>query len=84
MNDQRDQRNLLERFLGIFTEVRAGEGYLTVAMAFLVFLLLAAYYLIRPARAARMRLEVGAEHQADVSAVMVFLLYFLVPFGCFV
>ena len=52
MSDERDQRNVLERFLGIFTEVRAGEGGLTLAMAFLVFLLLAAYYLMRPVRQA--------------------------------
>ena len=28
MNDEPKQRNLLDRFLGIFTEVRAGEGTL--------------------------------------------------------
>ncbi len=78
MNDQRDQRNVLERFLGIFTEVRAGEGGLTLAMALLVFLLLAAYYLMRPVRQALILQQGGAEAQAYLSAVMTVLLFFLV------
>jgi AAA family ATP:ADP antiporter len=78
MSEQRDQRNVLERFLGIFTEVRAGEGGLTLAMASLVFLLLAAYYLMRPVRQALILQQGGAEAQAYLSAVMAVLLYFLV------
>ena len=69
---------MLERFLGIFTEVRAGEGYLTLAMAFLGFLLLAAYYLIRPARKALILEEGTAEQEIYLYAAMAFLLYFLV------
>jgi len=74
----REQRSLLDRFLGIFTEVHAGEGGLTLAMAFLVFLLLAAYYLMRPVREALILQQGGAEAKAYLSAVMAVLLFFLV------
>ncbi|TNF77802.1 MAG: hypothetical protein EP299_04255, partial [Acidobacteria bacterium] len=78
VSEKSDQRNILERFLGIFTEVRAGEGGLTLAMAFLIFLLLAAYYLMRPVREALILQQGGAEAKAYLSAVMAVLLYFLV------
>lgn len=78
MSETKDQRNLLERFLGIFTEVRAGEGYLALAMAFLVFLLLTAYYVIKPVREALILQEGSAEAKSYMSAVMAFLLFFLV------
>ncbi len=78
MSEQRDQRNVLERFLGIFTEVRAGEGGLTLAMSFLVFLLLAAYYLMRPVRKGLILQEGGAEVETYLYAVMAVLLYPLV------
>ncbi len=78
MNQDRAQRSLLERFLGIFTEVRPGEGGLTLAMAFLVFLLLTAYYLIKPVREALILQEGGAEVKSYLVAVMAVLLYFLV------
>jgi hypothetical protein len=35
----------MERFLGLFTEVRAGEGPITLLMPLNVFLLLTTYYL---------------------------------------
>jgi AAA family ATP:ADP antiporter len=40
----------LERALGLFTEVRAGEGATGLCMLVGVFLVLAAYYFIKPAR----------------------------------
>jgi ATP:ADP antiporter, AAA family len=47
----RDRRlSALERSLGIFTEVRAGEGPTGVWMLLSVFLVLAAYYFVKPAR----------------------------------
>ncbi len=78
LSAERSRRNLLERVLGIFTEVRAGEGGLTLAMGFLVFLLLTAYYLIKPVREALILQEGGAEAKSYLVAVMAVLLYFLV------
>ena len=78
MSEERDRRSLLERLLGIFTEVRAGEGPLVLAMAFLVFLLLTAYYLIKPVREALILQQGTAEHKSYLSAVMAVLLLVLV------
>ncbi|MDA9982962.1 hypothetical protein N9H39_09605 [Gammaproteobacteria bacterium] len=39
-----------ERFLRIFTDVRAGEGYVALLMFVNVFLILCAYYFIKPLR----------------------------------
>jgi AAA family ATP:ADP antiporter len=46
------EKNLLERALSIATEVRAGEGASAMLLAVNGFLLLAAYYTIRPLRSA--------------------------------
>ena len=78
MDDKSDRRGLLERSLGLFTEVRAGEGGLTLAMALLVFLLLTAYYLIKPVREALILQQGGAEVKSYLGAVMAVLLFFLV------
>ncbi len=44
------QSSPLDRFLRIFTDVRAGEGKTAVMMFANVFLILCAYYLIKPVR----------------------------------
>jgi len=48
----RAKPNAVERFLGIFTEVQAGEGTTVLLLALNVFLLLTAYYIIKPVREA--------------------------------
>ncbi len=78
MEEQEKQRNIVERLLGIFTEVRAGEGGITLAMALLVFLLLTAYYLIKPVREALILQQGGAEVKSYLVAVMAVLLFFVV------
>jgi AAA family ATP:ADP antiporter len=78
VDSKSDRRGLLERLLGVFTEVRAGEGGLTLAMALLVFLLLTAYYLIKPVREALILQQGGAEAKSYLGAVMAVLLFFLV------
>src|SRR5687768_17869580 len=45
-------KSALERALSVFADVRAGEGVGVVLLTANVFLLLAAYYLLRPARQA--------------------------------
>jgi AAA family ATP:ADP antiporter len=75
---QSDPRSLLERLLGVFTEVRAGEGGITLAMALLGFLLMTSYYLIKPVREALILQQGGAEAKSYLSALMAVLLFFLV------
>jgi AAA family ATP:ADP antiporter len=72
------KKSALERFLNLFTEVRGGEGPLTLLMAFNIFLLLTSYYLIKPVRDALILAEGGAEVKAYLAAAMAVLLFFLV------
>ena len=44
------QRSVSERFLGLFTEVRTGEGTTALLMFANVFLILCAYYFVKPLR----------------------------------
>jgi ATP:ADP antiporter, AAA family len=46
----RSQTSGLDRLLGLFTEIRPGEGPTGVWMLASVFLILAAYYFVKPAR----------------------------------
>src|SRR5210317_1624511 len=44
------QRSVSERFLGLFTEVHSGEGATALLMFANVFLILCAYYFVKPLR----------------------------------
>lgn len=72
------EKSALERLLSVFTDVRAGEGPLTLLMAFNIFLLLTSYYLIKPVREALILAEGGAEAKSYLVAGMAVLLFFLV------
>src|SRR5512134_745693 len=78
MNEVASRRSPLERFLGLFTEVRAGEGPVTLIMAFNVFLLLTSYYLIKPVRDGLILAGGGAEAKAYLVGAMAVVLFFLV------
>jgi len=68
-----------ERMLGLFAEVRGGEGGTALLLTFNVFLLLAAYYIMKPVREALILAGGGAELKAYMSAGQTFLLLFAVP-----
>ena len=78
MTDGTTGKSSLERFLTLFTDVRAGEGPLTLLMSFNIFLLLTSYYLIKPVREALILAEGGAEAKSYLVAGMAVLLFFLV------
>src|SRR5688572_30124585 len=69
----------MERFLGMFTEVRPGEGPTSLLLALNVFLLLMAYYVLKPVREALILGEGSAELKTYMSAGQVVLLAFVVP-----
>jgi AAA family ATP:ADP antiporter len=78
-------RSPLERFLGIFAEVRAGEG-ITVVLLFLnIFLILGSYYIMKTVREALAIGGIsvfgigGAEVKAYLPAVMALLMIGIVP-----
>lgn len=72
------RKSALERFLSLFTDVRAGEGPITLLMAFNVFLLLTSYYLIKPVREALILSGGGAEAKSYLVGAMAIILFFLV------
>ena len=72
-------RGPLERFLSLFGEVRGGEGLNIVLLALNAFLLLTAYYLIKPIREALILGGVGPEIKSYTSAGQALLLLLLVP-----
>jgi AAA family ATP:ADP antiporter len=66
--------SLLDRFLRLFAEVRAGEGWNVLLLALNVFLLLTAYYILKPLRDGLIIGEEGPEFAAYMAAAMAFLL----------
>jgi AAA family ATP:ADP antiporter len=79
-----DSRTLLERALGLVTEVRAGEGLVALLMGLNLFLVLSAYYMLKVIREALILTEGGAAVKTYSSAGQAVLLLGLVPaFGAF-
>ena len=77
-------KGFLDRFLALFARVEAGEGASCLLLALNVFLLLAAYYIIRPVRQALILSEGGAEVQSYSAAGQALLLLLVVPaYGAF-
>ncbi|HSC29211.1 MAG TPA: Npt1/Npt2 family nucleotide transporter [Vicinamibacterales bacterium] len=74
-----DNRSRLERWLGAFTEVHAGEGTTALLLAANVFLILMAYYVLKPVREALILGEGSAELKSYMSAAQVVLLMVIVP-----
>lgn len=75
-----DDRSGLERALGLVTDVRAGEGPTALLLTLNVFLLLAGYYLIKPAREAfLLPFEGGAEYKAYMGGAIAVALLGAVP-----
>jgi len=72
-------KNWLERALSVFADVRAGEGVSTVLLTINVFLLLAGYSLMKPARDGLILTEGGAEVASYSAAAQGALLAVLVP-----
>ena len=78
-NDSRNSRNILERFLGLFADVRGGEGVTVLILALNVFLLLLAYYIIKTVREPLILAGGGAELRAYSAAGQAILLLGAVP-----
>ncbi len=72
-------KNRLEKLLSVFADVRSGEGLGALLMTVNVFVLLAAYYLLKPAREALILAEGGAEVKAYAAAGQALLLLLVVP-----
>lgn len=75
----REKKSVTERAMSVVTEVRAGEGTGVLLLGLNVFLLLLAYYLLRPVREALILTEAGAEARAYSSAGQALLFAGIVP-----
>ena len=74
-----ERAGLLDRALRLFADVRAGEGATALLLTLNVFLLLAAYYCIKPVREALILSGEGAEVKSYAAAGQAILLLGLVP-----
>lgn len=74
-----ENKTALERFLSIFAKVRRGEGLTALLLAGNVFLLLTAYYIIKPVREALILGGAGAEIKSYAGAVQAMLFLLIVP-----
>ena len=70
----------LDRFLRLFSDVKPGEGTTALLLALNVFLILMAYYVLKPVREALILTEGSAELKSYLSAGQVVVLAFLVPY----
>ena len=83
-NNLPPSKTLLERLLSPIADVRRGEVASALLMTLLMFLLLAAYYLLKTAREVFILTEGGAEVKSYSSAGQAVLLLVLVPaYGAF-
>ncbi len=79
MANGRTDPGRFERVLRLFTDVRSGEGATVLLLAMNVFLLLTAYYFIKPLREALILDESGAEIKSYASALQALILLGAVP-----
>ncbi len=70
---------VLDRFLSPFATVRPGEGATAVLLMVNVFILLTAYYIVKPVREALILGESGAEIKSYASAGQAALFLLIVP-----
>ena len=75
----RTSTGAVERFLGLFAEVRGGEGTTALLLTLNVYLLLTTYYIIKPVREALILAGGGAEVKSYSSFLTALLLLLVVP-----
>ncbi|MFT4111620.1 NTP/NDP exchange transporter [Silvibacterium sp.] len=73
------RKSLLERILSVVCEVKPGEGIGALLLCLNLFVLLGAYYLLKPVRESLVLAEGGAEWTAYSSAAQAVLLLGVVP-----
>jgi len=73
------RKSALEHLLSVFATVHAGEGFTAFLMMLNVFLLLTAYYIIKPVREALILGSAGAEIKSYAGALQALLFVVIVP-----
>ena len=78
------EKGFLDRLLSLTAEVHAGEAATALLLAVNVFVLLTAYYIIKPVREVLILADQGAKIKSYSGAILAFLFLFLVPaYGAF-
>ncbi len=77
--EERERAGLLDRALSVFTDVRPGEAGTALLLTLNIFLLLTAYYIIKPLREALILSSEGAEVKSYAAAGQAIMLLGLVP-----
>jgi ATP:ADP antiporter, AAA family len=72
-------KSALDRFLSLFAPVRPGEGLTAFLLATNFFILLTAYYIIKPVREALILSSAGAEVKSYAGAIQALLFLLIVP-----
>jgi len=75
----RDPGSPVDRFLRMFTDVKPGEGISALLLSLNIFLILMAYYVLKPVREALILGGGSAELKTYMSAAQVAVLAFVVP-----
>ncbi len=79
MSDSADSSNVFYKFLRLFTDIRPGEAPKALLLALNIFLLLLAYYLIKPVREALLLVDKDAPRiKSYLSGAQAFLLVFVI------
>jgi len=76
---EQEQGSALDRFLRLFTDVKAGEGVTALLLSLNVFLILMAYYVLKPVREALILGQGSAELKTYMAAAQVAVLSIVVP-----
>jgi ATP:ADP antiporter, AAA family len=74
-----EKKNFLDRFLGLFGEVRAGEAWTAILLTLNLFFLLTGYLIIKTVREPLILAGGGAEIKSYASAGQALLLFLIVP-----
>jgi ATP:ADP antiporter, AAA family len=79
MNTETRAGSPFDRMLRLFADVRAGEGVTAILLSLNVFLILTAYYVLKPVREALILSEGSAARKTYLSAAQVLMLAAIVP-----
>ncbi len=79
MAESNTELSRFERFLTLFTRVRAGEGRSIFLFSLYAFVLLATYYVFKDTREGIILAEFNAEVKAYAIATVALVLFFIVP-----
>ena len=74
-----ERQSRIDRLLRIFSDVRPGEGVTALLLALNVFMILEAYYVLKPVRESLILGQGSAELKSYLSAGQVVVLAFVVP-----